>query len=1101
MSKCINAKSTLYSTLEKLNFTTDEIADVTIKLFSKEFESWYGKSKRDSFEQPELKDGLYLINDKGEKITIIELKNSKDWSDLEEIFKNEGELEKLSNTLEVLKTGLLKRLSKYKHSTGQSKQDLQDIISEIEKYESADTAIALTKYTEYVSKVFGSLKAGLINIDSIDNLKLSDLELKKYEDKVIELLLQANAFLKGFESIEKLDEFNNLAPGIGLTLKVLKDLQTEMKFQEHEIEKRLKKEIVKHFKNLSSNPEILQGVVDFMASTTDNNLKQTWLDSLGDSQNPIFTSVDKLYKRTLEKAKKEIKTTTRKWKNIQKKYNLKSEEDFKKLLNSETNKFLEEYDVDSFNEKKNYFNNKLQYFRQTGKAFDEDGDNTDEYAALLKERKIFLKENAIKLNNGDFVKYVPNQKYKNEQYAKLTQLQKDSIKDIKSFLEDLTSHTDSEYFKKGNIPAFGNHKLSKSTEKSDEEIISEEGNIIKFLSLSYVNKLNQEKLPELGTKYDEELFNKRQEIIAKNLKEHGKAISTNLGSSIELFIQSAVTHKYKKTIENKIKLVNENLKFLKVIETNARGNKIIDKISGEVHEKDFKESNLYKQWKGWVEGVFYEDFMLDEGKLSEYTNKLTNATSFLGIGFNVLSAINNKITGNIQLKIEAAGKQYFDAKEYGQARWLYFKNINNFIANMDKDTSSTLIEAFIKDFEIYQDKSELVNTSGGFLNTAKEKAKWIKDKSFFMQKIGEHQIQNTSLIAMLQSHRIVNGKIVSFFDFVNNHEISAEVKKMQENRESVEKIKIYISENKLDKKELRKQFDKNQSILDSFDLIDGHLELKKDSNLDENEIFDFKEKVRAVNQKLHGAYNNEDAALMQRYALGRLAMQFRKWLPNSWNRRFGAKFGKSYWNERRKEYNTGMYISFGKFVASPFIKSFEDYKKQEQKNALEAFKMVLNGFKESTLNAKIHWHSLTELEKANVRRTGMEFSLLLAAIISAYILKGMGDDDDESLALAWALQQANRSYSELSTFNFGLLTEGKNLMKTPFATFRTLDGLTKLGYDVLAYPFRNDNQREFNTGIYNNHSKIKIRAAKIFFPPYIQIGFLKEKNDKYGLKW
>jgi len=300
---------------------------------------------------------------------------------------------------------------------------------------------------------------------------------------------------------------------------------------------------------------------------------------------------------------------------------------------------------------------------------------------------------------------------------------------------------------------------------------------------------------------------------------------------------------------------------------------------------------------------------------------------------------------------------------------------------------------------------------------------------------------------------------------------------------------------------LKEEFEKYPSMLESFELVEGMLEVKKGIELSEDEIFDFKEKIQAVNQKLHGVYNNEDAAMMQRYALGRLAMQFRKWMPNAWNRRFGAKFGKSYWNERRKEYNEGMYISFGKFVASPFIKTWKDYKKQEQKNALDAFKAVLKGFGEGVFNAKIHWHSMSEQQKVNVRRTGMEFALLLAAMAGAYILKGLGDDDDDNFVLAFALQQANRSYTELSAFNFGILTEGKSLVKTPFATMRTLDNLTKLGWDVFAYPFRNDSEREFSSGIYNNHSKIKIRAAKIFFPPYVQLGFLEEKNDSYGLKW
>ena len=58
---------------------------------------------------------------------------------------------------------------------------------------------------------------------------------------------------------------------------------------------------------------------------------------------------------------------------------------------------------------------------------------------------------------------------------------------------------------------------------------------------------------------------------------------------------------------------------------------------------------------------------------------------------------------------------------------------------------------------------------------------------------------------------------------------------------------------------------------------------------------------------------------MQQYALGRLAIQFRKWMRPGWTKRFGSSFGKSEWNERRSHYDEGMYVSTWNFLTIPLL--------------------------------------------------------------------------------------------------------------------------------------------------------------------------------------
>ena len=177
----------------------------------------------------------------------------------------------------------------------------------------------------------------------------------------------------------------------------------------------------------------------------------------------------------------------------------------------------------------------------------------------------------------------------------------------------------------------------------------------------------------------------------------------------------------------------------------------------------------------------------------------------------------------------------------------------------------------------------------------------LYDMAYFMQHIGEHQIQNTVLLAMLHSHRVVKGEIMSYANYAKQFDISAAVKKMTEEGKSSEEIKLYIDNNKKDAKVLKKEFEEYGKLIDEYELKNGEAVLKEGSVITDKQLSNFKNKVIGVNQKLHGIYNKDDAAMLQRYALARLGMQFRKWIRPAWNRRFGRRFGKTDYNERLEE--------------------------------------------------------------------------------------------------------------------------------------------------------------------------------------------------------
>ena len=180
------------------------------------------------------------------------------------------------------------------------------------------------------------------------------------------------------------------------------------------------------------------------------------------------------------------------------------------------------------------------------------------------------------------------------------------------------------------------------------------------------------------------------------------------------------------------------------------------------------------------------------------------------------------------------------------------------------------------------------------------------------------------LLGMSRSHRVVAGQIMSFQDFYNDSKIE-ELSKVLTDEQKEEFAKFvkakddyiikYENENKkkylwqgdyagefiranIDKftkeqrielnklikdnrKVLKERFEKFPTLDSQLTVVDGRLAYKEGSQLTDKSVNDFKNRVKGVNQALHGIYNIIDKNALQESAFGDLFMQFRKWIrPN-----------------------------------------------------------------------------------------------------------------------------------------------------------------------------------------------------------------------------
>jgi len=654
----------------------------------------------------------------------------------------------------------------------------------------------------------------------------------------------------------------------------------------------------------------------------------------------------------------------------------------------------------------------------------------------------------IKMSPKDFPKgelVRPSDKYLNKDYEYMMEeggKKKELFLEITEMVKDLSSH-DSSIQADGYLPAVPKDKRSIkqilkdsfggfSVQTEEEPTVNQNasGEEIRYIPFAYSKLLGEDNLEELKVipeNADGEeirkinLENQRIEISNWDKRrerklQHAKDLDYNLKETMPLFIDSAMNSKFKKAQETNVLLAEQTIQELKL--TKAKNGKgVVDKQAKnlgveKLAEIEGKSSNLLKHFKSWKTSVFYEDFKHGDSNktLRKAADALQDYSSMLGLGFNVFSGLNNKVYGETMIAIESVGNQFFSTKDWLKSKIEYDKDSLILFARRNEIKSVNITEAIIKYFDILQSQDELSGKAGGYATSQLHKFAFLKNSLYAMQHAGEHSMQNQVLLAMLRKKKVLlNGKEVS--------------------------------------------------LRDAFEIVDGQLEIKKGvtsldgSKFDSKDLSAFKVKAIGVNQYLHGIYNKMDAGTIQKYALGRLGMQFRKWARPSWNKRFGTKFWGSFWNERREMLDEGYYKTASKFAWS-LVKDIGNLQKNSSKE----------------------WNNLDETQKANVKRALAEAVFLSAVILAGKLLQaGLDDDDDIDKVTAFMLWQTDRLYTEIALYQpLGWWKESKKIFANPFASLRIADSYHKIFKHVITFDFLDEEKANYRGGQYYGENKLKI---------------------------
>lgn len=746
-----------------------------------------------------------------------------------------------------------------------------------------------------------------------------------------------------------------------------------------------------------------------------------WLDSMADSSDYMLKVMDQAVKKSKEQARsrtidvmKQLQAATIKLekagiKNTDWMFERDSKGDLSGNYISEINQAL-------FKEKVR------EMFKSLNEKYGKNpvGENAEKYK---KERQAWFDAN-MEIVNG---KKVPKMSiYGNKQYQRLNAAQKEYYDTVMNIKSQLDSYLPEKYTTLTNAVKIRKDLLERV--KSSDGVRSGAKQIWKSIKDEFIRRTDDVDFGDRATVKDFE-GNEVQTlpIYFTKLKEGESAndLSTDIVSTLTAYAAMANDFDEMNKVIDVLELGRDLLRERQVIQTQGGkplvekfktvGRKVESKLTKEGEAtrfvqrlNDFFEMQVYGRYMA-DEGTFGKT-NIDKGKVANFVNRVTSMNN---LALNVLSGISNIATGKVMMRIESFAGEFFNEKNTITADRIYGQSLPAYLAEIGNRVKTSKLALWDELFNVMQEYEQDVREVNFDRKT------WFSrmfgtSTLFFMNNAGEHWMQNRTSLALADAYKMKapNGKIVSLWD-------------------AMEVVPIDKNNKKLGAKLQLKQ---------GYKKADG-------SDFTQDDIIKFSRRSAAINQRMHGIYNKADRSAMQRLAIGRMGMMFRKWIKPSLNRRFKS----ASYNYDLDAWTEGYYRTSGRFLLQ-----------------------LARDLRETQFNIAARWNELTSTEKANIKRALTETGHFLAVMAIIGLIE-WSDDKDRPWLVRMTEYQMRRLYTELGAMIPGksMISEGLKIIKSPAAGVNTIENILDL--TKLLNPWNYTD--EIQSGRYEGHST----AYKSFF--------------------
>lgn len=753
----------------------------------------------------------------------------------------------------------------------------------------------------------------------------------------------------------------------------------------------------------------------------DISLFDRWLDSMADSSDYMLKVMDQAVKKSKEQARlrtidvmKQLQAATIKLEKAGiKNTDWMFERDSKGNLSGN---YISEINQALFKEKVR------EIFKSLNEKYGKNpvGENAEKYK---KERQAWFDAN-MEIVNG---KKVPKMSiYGNKQYQRLNAAQKEYYDTVMNIKSQLDSYLPKKYTTLTNAVKIRKDLLERV--KSSDSVKSGAKQIWESIKDEFIRRTDDVDFGDRATVKDFE-GNEVQTlpIYFTKLKEGESAndLSTDIVSTLTAYAAMANDFDEMNKVIDVLELGRDLLRERQVIQTQggkplvekfkAVGRKVESKLTKEGEAtrfvqrlNDFFEMQVYGRYMA-DEGTFGKT-NIDKGKVANFVNRVTSMNN---LALNVLSGISNLATGKVMMRIESFAGEFFNEKNTITADRIYGQSLPAYLAEIGNRVKTSKLALWDELFNVMQEYEQDVREVNFDRKT------WFSrmfgtSTLFFMNNAGEHWMQNRTSLALADAYKMKapNGKIVSLWD-------------------AMEVVPIDKNNKKAGAKLQLKQ---------GYTKADG-------SAFTQDDIIKFSRRSAAINQRMHGIYNKADRSAIQRLAIGRMGMMFRKWIEPSLNRRFKS----ATYNYDLDAWTEGYYRTSGRFLLQ-----------------------LARDLRETQFNLAAKWNELTPTEKANIRRALTETGHFLAVMAIIGLIE-WSDDKDRPWLVRMAEYQARRLYTELGVMIPGkpMISEGLKIIKSPAAGVNTIEDMLDLTKLLNPWNYMD----ELQSGRYEGHST----AYKSFF--------------------
>lgn len=434
--------------------------------------------------------------------------------------------------------------------------------------------------------------------------------------------------------------------------------------------------------------------------------------------------------------------------------------------------------------------------------------------------------------------------------------------------------------------------------------------------------------------------------------------------------------------------------------------------------------------------------------LDKVSDSIVGYSSVTGLMVNTLGAQANLFVGKLQMLIDSGigmGGEFFNMKDLGYAEAKYWQLLAPLLNELKSNNKSSLLGLLMDRFDVTDDFYEKMKESGFYKNPI---SKVIGNTSlFFLYGMGEHLLHAQGMLAVLHNIKAKDstGKIVNLFDVF-------EVQKDNTGNGTL-KIKdgytFYID---------------NKHLTSSFKFrING-------KPINENTINTIKGAIAYVNKSMHGAFGYEDKGMIHRYAIGRLIMNFRQWMPAHYARRFRGK----HYDTDLGEYREGYYVSAFKFLRD-----------------------CAYDLKDHKLQIATRWNQLSPMELYNLKRAIAE-TAIMAMLAASLLLLGEAKDHKGNWARRHLIYQLKRMQMETMASNplsgYGFISNTIKMLNSPIAAINTVEKISNIvKFTDLTQTIESGKHKGENRYVYN------LERSVPFYGQIVKAYELGESDDLFKL--